>query len=132
MDQQSISLMIALFAVSNIPTLFLYSRERTQSSRLRWRSYSLCFLLVCGNAFIAALVLANMVDSIAYALAHAFQLDRETSAETAKVVVQLTAAILAAFLSTLYVLRRNLLSAPLNNRPSPKRLISRTKLDLAS
>lgn len=130
MDQQVISLMIALFVFLNIPILFLYRWERKRPSRLRWRVYALCFLVVCGSAFTAGFFLGNMVESTSYALAYAFQLDRETSAEAAKVVVHLTVAILTAFLSSLYVVRKNLSSAQLSNRISPKKLISRTKQDL--
>jgi hypothetical protein len=131
MDQQVISLMIALFVFLNIPILFLYRWERKRPSRLRLRVYALCFLVVCGSAFTAALLLANIVDSTSSALAYAFQLDRETSAEAAKIVVNLMATVLSASLSALYVTRKITRSALTDHGNDTTRLLSRVKFRLA-
>ena len=130
MDQQIISLMIALFVFLNIPILFLYRWEGKRPSRLRWRVYPLCFLVVCGSAFTAALLLANIVDSTSSAVAYAFQLDRETSAEAAKIVVNLMAAVLSASLSALYVMRKITRSALTDHGNDTTRLLSRIKFRL--
>jgi hypothetical protein len=130
MDQQVISLMIALFVFLNIPILFLYRWERKRPSRLRWRVYARCFLVVCGSAFTAAFLLANIVDSTSSALAYAFQLDRETSAEAAKMVVKLMAAVLSASLSALYIARKITQSGLTDHGNDTTRLLSRTKFRL--
>jgi hypothetical protein len=61
--------------------------------------------MVCGSAFVAGFFLASGIDSIFYALAYVFQLDRETSAVAAKVAVNLM-AVLPASLAGLYVVKK--------------------------
>lgn len=62
-------------------------------------------------AFAAAFFLGRLTDAVFYALAYAFQLDRETAAMAARVAVNLT-AISAASLTGLWVVRKIVHSAP--------------------
>jgi len=70
--------------------------------------------MVCGSAFAAGFFLASVIDSIFYALAYAFQLDRETSVVAAKIAVNLM-AVLPVSLAALYVVRKLIRSAPIHN-----------------
>jgi hypothetical protein len=70
--------------------------------------------MVCGIAFAAGFFLASQIDSTFYALAYAFQLDRETSAVAAKVAINLM-AVLPASLAGLCVVRKIIHSAPMRD-----------------
>lgn len=111
MDQQNITLMAALFGFLGVPFLLLYVRQKRRASRLPWKSLPLCCFIVCGMAFAAAFFLGRLTDAVFYALAYAFQLDRETAAMAARVAVNLT-AISAASLAGLWVVRKIVHSAP--------------------
>jgi drug/metabolite transporter (DMT)-like permease len=113
MDHQNISLMIALFIFLGTPFLFLYVWRTKHVPRLPWKAYLLC-LMVCGIAFAAGFFLASPVDSTFYALAYAFQFDRETSAVAAKVAINLM-AVLPASLAGLCVVRKIIHSAPMRD-----------------
>jgi len=110
MDQHNISLIVALFIFLGTPLLLLYVWRTKHILRLPRKAYPLC-LMVCGGAFAAGFFLASVIDSILYALAHAFQLDHETSAIVAKVAVTLM-AVLPASLAGLYVVKKIIRTAP--------------------
>jgi uncharacterized membrane protein YqjE len=111
MDQQNFSLMIALFVFLGAPFLLLFIWQTKHASRLPAKLVPLCCLIVCGSAFVAGFLLASVTDSTFYALARAFQLDRETSATSARLVINLM-AVLAASLAGLWVVRKITRSAP--------------------
>jgi hypothetical protein len=113
MDQQNISLMVALLIFLGTPFLLLYVWRTKHVPRLPRKAYALC-LMVCGSAFAAGFFLASVIDSIFYALAYAFQLDRETSVVAAKIAVNLM-AVLPVSLAALYVVRKLIHSAPIHN-----------------
>jgi|GEM_PF-5735370 len=109
MDQQNVSFMIGLFIFLGAPFLFLHV-WRAKHSRLLWKAYPLC-LMVCVTAFAAAFSLASVIDSTFYALAYAFQLDRENSAMAAKIAVNLM-GVVPVSLAGLCVVRKVIRSAP--------------------
>ena len=113
MDQQNISLMIALFIFLGTPFLFLYVWRAKHVSRLLWKAYPLC-LMVCVTAFAATFSLASVIDSTFYALAYAFQLDRENSAMAAKIAVNLM-GVVPVSLAGLCVVRKVIPSAPIRD-----------------
>ena len=113
MDQQNISLMIGLVLLLGSRFLFQYVWQRKNALRMPRKAYPLCCLIVCGSAVAAPFFLGSVIDSI-YTLAYAFHLDRETSAMTAKVAVNLMAGVPAS-LAALLVLRKVLRAAPIRD-----------------
>jgi hypothetical protein len=106
MDQENITFMLTLFVFLNIPVLALYIYGRRHSALLPWKSYPLCFLIVHGTAFVAGLLLGNVVESTYNAMNYILHdVDSETSAMAAKAVVSLMAV--AASLSAFCVIRKN-------------------------
>ena len=104
MDQQNASLMAALLLFLVAPFLLIYVWQTKHTSRLLWRAYAL-FLMVCGGAFAASVVLAPVMESSFYALDHATPLGREASAAATQISFNLI-AVLAVSLASLCVARK--------------------------
>ena len=102
--EHNISLLVGLFVFLVTPFLLVCVWQPKQASGSLWKAYPLC-LVVCGIAFAAGFLLASVVDAIFYTLAHAFQLDLETSAMAAKVAINLM-VVLPASLAGLCVVRK--------------------------
>lgn len=105
MDQQISFLIVALFVLLGFFFLFLYVRQSKHGSRLSWKAFALCSLIVGGSAFVAGFFLASLTEPTSYALANAFRLDRATSVLAAKLTVNLIAA-LAVSPAGLWIVRK--------------------------
>ena len=114
MDQQIISLMVALFVLLGFFFLFLYVGQTKHGSRLSWKAFVFCSLIVCGSAFVAGFFLASLTEPASYALANAFRLDRATSVLAAKLTVNLMAA-LAVSPAGLWIVRKMIRREPTLN-----------------
>ena len=104
MDQQNASLMAALLLFLGAPFLFVYVWQTKRASRLLWRAYAL-FLMVCGGAFAAGVVLAPVTEFSFHAVDYATPLGREASAAATQISLNLI-AVLAASLAGLCVARK--------------------------